>query len=163
MLPTSVLPPDAVTSEPERLRAELATIDGAMARHRQSTLELAELLATRKRIYETMTPRSRRGGAPGRAGGGKSPRGESDGAPVRSHAADASSRMGLSERSVRQLVQIAEGIPAPLRDVIRGTPLARRQRLLLEVARARRDPEAQQRRVAAALSEPRRPSREDTG
>ena len=71
--------------------------------------------------------------------------------------------MGLSERSVRQLVQIAEGIPAPLRDVIRGTPLARRQRLLLEVARARRDPEAQQRRVAAALSEPRRPSREDTG
>ena len=70
MLPTSVLPPDAVPSEPARLRAELATIDGAMARHRQSTLELAELLATRKRIYETMTPRSRRGGAPGRAGGG---------------------------------------------------------------------------------------------
>jgi hypothetical protein len=151
VLPTSVLSPDAVASEPERLRAELATIDATIAGPRQSTLDRAELLAVRKRIYETMTPRSRRGGAPGRAGGGKSPRRESDGSPVRSHAADVSSRTGLSERSIRQLVQIAEGIPAPLRDLIRGTPLERRQRLLLEVARARRDPEEQRRRLAAAL------------
>jgi ParB family transcriptional regulator, chromosome partitioning protein len=153
VLSTIAPEPAAATAELDRLRTELAVIDGTMVRHRHrpSTLERAELLAARKRIYETMHPSSRRGGAPGRAGGGKSPRSEDDGAPVRSHAADASSCTGLSERSVRQLVQIAEGIPAPLRDLIRDTPLARHQRLLLEVARARRDPVEQRRRITAAL------------
>jgi hypothetical protein len=154
VLSTSVLPTDALASEPERLRAELATIDERITQHPQTTLERAELLAARKRVYETMTPRSRRGGAPGRAGGGKSPRRVEDGPRVLSHAADVSSRTGLSERSIRQLVQIAEGIPASLRELIRDTPLARRQRLLVQVARARRDPEEQRRRVAAALSQP---------
>ena len=74
--------------------------------------------------------------------------------PVCSHAADAAARTGLSERSVRQLVQIAEGIPQALRDLIRDTPVARRQRLLLGVARAHRDPEEQHRRVGAALTPP---------
>jgi ParB family transcriptional regulator, chromosome partitioning protein len=153
VLPTSVRSTDAVAPDLEHLRAELASIDETITGNPHSTLERAELLAARKRIYETMTPGSRRGGAPGRAGGGKSPRREADGSPVRSHAADVASRTGLSERSIRQLVQIAEGIPAPLRELIRGTPLAGRQRLLVEVARARRDPEEQRRRVAAALTQ----------
>lgn len=153
VLPTIALPMDAVAPDWERLRAELASLDEAIAQHPHTTLERAELLAARKRIYETMTPGSRRGGAPGRAGGGKAPRRQADGSPVLSHAADVSSRTGLSERSIRQLVQIAEGIPAPLRELIRGTPLAARQRLLVEVARARRDPEEQQRRVTVALNQ----------
>lgn len=154
MLSTSALSTDAVASHAERLRAELATLDDCITQPSHTTLERAELLAARKRVYETMTPRSRRGGAPGRAGGGKSPRREEDGPPVLSHAADVASRTGLSERSIRQLIQIAEGIPAPLRELIRDTPLAGRQRLLVQVARARRDPEEQRRRVTAALSQP---------
>jgi ParB family chromosome partitioning protein len=140
--------------ELDRLRGELAAIDGDIVDPRPNTLRRAELLAERKRLYETLHPSSRHGGAPGRAGGGKAPRRQGEFAPVRSHAADAATRTGLSERSVRQLVQIAEDIPQPLRDLIRDTPVARRQRLLLELARARHDPEEQRRRVGAALTTP---------
>ncbi|MEA2671512.1 MAG: ParB family transcriptional regulator, chromosome partitioning protein [Chloroflexota bacterium] len=138
--------------EPERLRAELTAIDGTIVAIEPSTLRRAELLAARKRVYETLHPGSRHGGAPGRAGGGKARRSEEGQPPIRSHAADAAIRTGLSERTVRQLVQIAEDIPAPLRDLIRDTPLALRQRQLLEIARAYRDPEEQRRRAGAALT-----------
>lgn len=143
---------DTVTAsvEPDRLRAEIAAIDEDIADARPTTLRRAELLAARKRAYETLHPGSRHGGAPGRAGGGKAPRP----LPLRSHAADAATLTGLSERSVRQLVQIAEDIPEELRDLIRDTPLARRQRLLVEVARAHRDPEEQLRRLGAVLRAP---------
>ena len=138
--------------ELERLRAELTAIDGSIVAIEPSTLRRAELLAARKRVYEMLHPGSRHGGAPGRAGGGKARRSEEGQPPIRSHAADAATRTGLSERTVRQLVQIAEDIPAPLRDLIRDTPLALRQRQLLEIARACRDPEEQRRRLGAALT-----------
>jgi ParB family chromosome partitioning protein len=141
-------PPDEFGERP----VELALIDESLIDPDSNTLRRAELLAARKRVYETIHPSSRHGGAPGRAGGGKRPRGEGTSGAVRSHAADAAMRTGLSERSIRQLVQIARGIPEPLRDLIRDTPLATRQRVLLEVARARRDPEEQRRRVGAALA-----------
>ena len=144
-------PREAVLVEREMLRTELAALDESIGDRRPSALLRAELLAARKRVYETLHPGSRHGGAPGRAGGGKAPRSQRTSAPVRSHAADAALRTGLSERSIRQLIQIAEGIPASLRDLIRDTPLARRQRALLEVARAHRDPEEQRRRVRTAL------------
>lgn len=143
---------EARLDEVERLRAELTAIDGDIVDPGPSTLRRAELLAARKRVYEMLHPGSRHGGAPGRAGGGKARRSEEGQPPIRSHAADAATRTGLSERSVRQLVQIAEDIPGPLRDLIRGTPLARRQRQLLEIARAHRDPEEQRRRLGAALT-----------
>jgi ParB family chromosome partitioning protein len=143
---------DSRLAEVDRLRAEIAAIDDDIAGGRPTTLQRAELLAARKRVYETLHPSSRHGGAPGRAGGGKAPRPQGPFPPVRSHAADAASRTGLSERSVRQLVQIAEDIPAALRDLVRDTPVARRQRVLLEVARAHRDPEEQRRRLGAVLT-----------
>jgi len=142
---------DPRISERDRLREELAAIDDRIVDPRPSTLRRAELLAARKRVYETLHPSSRHGGAPGRAGGGKAPRPLVP-FPVCSHAADAASRTGLSERSVRQLVQIAEDIPQTLRDLIRDTPMAQRQRALLEVARAHRDPDEQRRRLGAALT-----------
>jgi hypothetical protein len=64
---------------------------------------------------------------------------------------------GINDRALRTLeqaellVQIAEDIPGPLRDLIRDTPLASHQRLLLEVARAHRDPEERRRRADAAI------------
>jgi len=142
---------EAQAVEHDMLRTELAALDESIRDRRPSALLRAELLAARKRVYETLHPSSRHGGAPGRAGGGKAPRNQRSSPPVRSHAADAALRTGLSERSIRQLVQIAEGIPASLRDLIRDTPLARRQRVLLQVARARRDPAEQHRRVRVAL------------
>ena len=141
-------------NEFEHLQGELATIDGEIVDPELDTLRRAELLAARKRLYETLHPSSRHGGAPGRAGGGKMPRRQEGTQPICSHAADAASRTGLSARTVRQLVQIAEDIPQALRDIIRDTPLAGCQRRLLDVARAHRDPEEQQRRVGDALPPP---------
>jgi hypothetical protein len=69
--------------EPERLRAELTAIDGSIVAIEPSTLRRAELLATRKRVYETLHPASRHGGAPGRAGGGKARRSEEGQPPGR--------------------------------------------------------------------------------
>jgi hypothetical protein len=135
----------------ERPSVELAILDERLVDPEATTLGRAELLAARKHLYETLHPSSRHGGAPGRAGGGKRPRCAGTSPPVRSHAADAASRTGLSERSIRQLVQIAENIPEPLRDLIRETPLASHQRALVHVARARRDAEEQRRRIGAAL------------
>lgn len=151
-LPRQWLDTDTALEEPERCTVELAAIDEWLIDPRCSTLQRAELLSARKSVYETLHPGSRHGGAPGRAGGGKRPRGEGMSPAVRSHAADAAIRTGLSERSVRQLVQIARDIPEPLRDLVRDTPLATRQRELLHVARARRDPEEQRRRLGAALT-----------
>jgi ParB family chromosome partitioning protein len=142
---------EARPSEPEQAVIELTDIDTRLIGFAGSALRRAELLAVRKRVYEALHPGSRHGGAPGRAGGGKTPRAERMGSAVRSHAADAAGRTGLSERSVRQLVQIAEDIPEPMRDLIRDTPLAWRQRALLEVARAFGDPEEQRRRLSTAL------------
>ena len=130
---------------------ELHVIDERLVDGEPNTLRRAEMLAARKRLYEALHPSSRHGGAPGRAGGGKRSRAERSSPPVRSHAADAAARTGMSERSVRQLVQIAEDIPAPLRDLIRDTPLAGCQRVLLHVARACHNPEEQRRRVGVAL------------
>src|ERR1700752_2347960 len=109
------IPPE----EPTTPAAELSVIDERLVDAEPNTLRRAELLAARKRLYETLHPSSRPGGAPGRGGGGKRPRAERSPPPVRSHAADAAARTGMSERSVRQLVQIAEDIPAPLRDLLR--------------------------------------------
>lgn len=134
-----------------RPAVELAVIDERLVDAEPNTLRRAEMFAARKRLYETLHPSSRHGGAPGRAGGGKRPRAERAAAPVRSHAADAAARTGLSERSVRQLVQIANDIPETLRDRIRDTPLAGCQRSLLHVARACHNPEEQRRRLAMAL------------
>ena len=142
-------PPEEFGGSP----VDLTLIDDGLVDPDSNTLRRAELLAARKRVYETVHPSSRHGGAPGRAGGGKRPRREGASGAVRSHAADAATRTGLSERSIRQLVQIAQGIPEPLRELIRDTPLASRQRALLDVARARHDPEEQRRRVGAALAE----------
>ena len=141
------LPPD----EPGRPAVEIEVIDERLVDAEPNTLRRAEMLAARKRLYETLHPSSRHGGAPGRAGGGKRPRAERSSPAVRSHAADAAARTGLSERSVRQLVQIANDIPGPLRDLIRDTPLAGCQRLLLHVARACHNPEEQRRRAGMAL------------
>lgn len=160
MLASNVCPHrglDVETTEDEvqRLRAELVVIDEQILDPRPSMLRRAELLAARKRVYEALHPSSRHGGAPGRAGGGKVARSDAGLMSVRSHAADAAARTGLSARTVRQLVQIAEDIPSWLLDEIRGTHLASHQRQLLEVARACRDPEEQRRRVDAFLKDTR--------
>jgi hypothetical protein len=141
-LPAVVVPLDG-------LRAELAELDENLIRHDLSALERGEALARRKALYEALHPETRpvseRGG-PGRGRSG--PKTNADSAsvfsretveevenPTPSFTADVAARTGQSRRTVQTEVQIAERIPAGLRDSIRGTPLAHRKDDLLKLAR----------------------------
>jgi hypothetical protein len=123
----------------------LAEIDENLIRNELSDLERGEHLAARKGWYEAKHPETvnvnKRGG-PGR--GHKT---TAENATV-SYAADTASKTGLSERTVRQDIQIAESIPADVRDAIRETPLAESKTDLLAMARL---PEATQREVVSTV------------
>lgn len=121
----------------------LAEIDENLVRNDLTDLERAEHLATRKRLYllkhpETANPNVR--GGPGR--GNKT----TEISSAVSFAQDAAEKIGVTDRSIRQDVQIAESIPEDVREALRETPLADSKTDLLDIARL---PEAAQRDVIA--------------
>lgn len=123
----------------------LAEIDENLIRNDLSDLERSEHLAARKGWYEAKHPGSvnpnKRGG-PGR--GNKT---MADSAIV-SYAADTAAKTGVSERTIREDVQIAESIPEDVRDAIRETLLAESKTDLLAIARL---PEAAQREIISTV------------
>jgi hypothetical protein len=79
-------------------------------------LDGAEHLAERKRLDLLKHPETKRGVAPGKAGG------KAKTEMISSFAQDAADRTGVTSRAVRQDVQIAGKIPEDVRDQIRETP-----------------------------------------
>lgn len=100
MIPCSVL-------ELSALDAELAEIDENLCRHELSTLERAECLARRKKLYEAKFPQAKHGGD--RVS--NAARDQVAESAVCSFATDTATRTGTSERTVREDVQIATSIP----------------------------------------------------
>lgn len=68
--PPQPLPAAAQT----RMRAELSSLTAILARGHLDILGECRAIATAKKLYETLYPSAKRGGNPGRAGGGKKPR-----------------------------------------------------------------------------------------
>ncbi len=137
----------AVALPKGKLRNRLAELDENLIREELSTLERAEQLAERKRIYVALHPETRRGVAGGRA------RGSSRGGRKRttdkmSFARSASVRLRVSTRTVERLVAIADALPDDVRRDLKGTPAASRQ---VELQRIADLPERDQRRVAKDL------------
>ncbi len=122
------IPASVVTLSAED--AELAEIDENLVRHELTVLERCEQLLRRKKIYEAKYPETRRGVAGGKARQGSA-------SEIVSFADDAAARMDVTRRTVQQEVQIAQNIPAAVRDAIRGTVLANDKTTLLELSRAR--------------------------
>jgi hypothetical protein len=143
-----------------------ATLDENIVRHELTELERAEMEARRREIYETLYPLARygarrniarveRGGLNQDDAGGEdlaetiSARYESDALnddgnadlppPYTQYAAE---REGVTDRTVRNRLRIAEKLYPEVRDYIRGTPLADDQRGLLRLTRLE-DPELQ--------------------
>ena len=143
----------------DALRAELATLDENIVRYELSELERAEMEARRREIYETLYPLARygarrnivrveRGGLNQDDDGGEdlaeivSARYESDSVnddesadlppPYTQYAAE---REGVTDRTVRNRLRIAEKLHPEVRDYIRGAPLADDQRGLLRLTR----------------------------
>ena len=103
--------------ELDELHAELAEIDENVVRTGLSDLELSELLARRKRIYETLHPETRHGGDR-KSETIKSSICRDD--PVKSFAEDTAEKMGVSPRTVERHVQIAENLTPEAKDVLRN-------------------------------------------
>ncbi len=123
------------------LDAALAEVDENLFRTELTVLERAEYLKRRKELYEAKYPSTKRGGNPGKAGGGKAPRSER----IASFAADTASRSAVSGRTVQQEVQIAERLHSEVKKAIRDLPLANSKVELLRLARM--EPSAQRRVV----------------
>jgi hypothetical protein len=79
-------------------QAELAEIDENLIRAELSPAERAVHIGKRKELYEKIHPETKKGGAPGNAGGGK----KAKTAKLATFARDTATKTGLSQRSVER-------------------------------------------------------------
>jgi len=132
---------DVTVTSLDELAGELVEIDENLIRNELSVLERAEHLQRRRSIHEDLHPET------ARPKGGRRPGNEE---MASSFPDDAAARIGLTPRSVRHDLQIAEGICQEARDLLRPTPVADMKSQLLAVARM--DPEVQV-RVARKMAD----------
>ena len=77
----------------------------------------SKALARRKVIYLTIHPETKRGGTPGRAGGGKNAKVDR----LATFATDAATKTGRSARTVRRLVAIGEKLDEEAAETLADT------------------------------------------
>lgn len=135
----------AVVLSVSEVDAAMAELDENMFRANLTVLERAECLKRRKELYEAKHPETRRGGLPGKPGGGKVAKSES----IASFASDAASKTGSSGRTIQQEVQIAERLHPDVKATIRDHALADSKVELLRLARMEPD---KQRKVVAVVT-----------
>jgi ParB-like chromosome segregation protein Spo0J len=128
------------------VQAAMMEVDENLARVELTALERAEHMARRKQLYETLHPKVKHGGAPGKAGGGTA---KSKDARVASFAADTAQKTGLSQRTVQEDVQIAAKLSPEAKRAVKGTLLAGKKRELLALSRL---PSQEQATVARAVA-----------
>ena len=87
-----------VFDDMEAGQAELAEIDENLIRADLSPAERAMHIGKRKELYEKVHPETKKGGAPGKAGGGK----KAKTAKLATFARDTATKTGLSQRSVER-------------------------------------------------------------
>ena len=138
----------AVVVRLDDLHAELAMIDENLVRRELTVMERGEQLRRRKEIYEAIHPEVKHGGDR-RSSEAVSISSGND-CHLKRFTEDTAEKVGVSERTIRGDVQIAERIPAALREKIRDTPLADRKTDLLELARL--EPDQQERIVERILA-----------
>ena len=130
------------------LDAELAQIDENLIRNELTVLERAEQLKRRKEIYEAKYPESRAGVK--RAIGMHKVLGHNVGDIVSpTFTEDTASKIGVSPRSVRRDVQIAEDLAEEVKEAIRDTDLADNKTELIRLARL---DEEEQKEVAKRIA-----------
>lgn len=130
------------------LDAELAQIDENLIRNELTVLERAEQLKRRKEIYEAKYPESRAGVK--RAIGMHKVLGHNVTDIVSAtFTEDTASKIGVSPRTIRRDVQIAEDLADEVKEVIRDTDLADNKTELLRLARL---DEEEQKEVAKRIA-----------
>ena len=107
-------------SDMDALHTELAEIDENVIRTGLSDLELSELLARRKKIYETLHPSTIARNLPGHASNYESSSDKMTG-EEKPFSQDTAEKMGVSPRTVERHVQIAENLTPETKEILRGT------------------------------------------
>lgn len=137
---------DARFVDMDELQQELAEIDENLVRNELTVLERSEHLARRKEIYEAVHPRTRHGGAAGKAGGGKVVAKDPE---AGSFVEQTSAATGRSRSTIAQEVQIAHRISPEVKVAILGTEVADSKADLIELARM--EPEEQREAIKPVL------------
>lgn len=133
----------------DRLHAELAEIDENVIRTGLSDLELSELLARRKKIYETLHPATIARNLPGHASNYESSNDKLTG-EEKPFSQDTAEKMDVSPRTVERHVQIGENLTPEAKEILRGTDRKITKQNLTKLSRL--EPE-QQRSAAKQLTE----------
>ena len=107
-------------SDMDSLHTELAEIDENVIRTGLSDLELSELLARRKKIYETLHPATIARNLPGHASNYESSSDKLTG-EEKPFSQDTAEKMGVSPRTVERHVQIAENLTPETKEILHGT------------------------------------------
>ena len=107
-------------SDMDALHTELAEIDENVIRTGLSDLELSELLARRKKIYETLHPATIARNLPGHASNYESSSDKLTG-KEKPFSQDTAEKMGVSPRTVERHVQIAENLTPETKEILHGT------------------------------------------
>ena len=107
-------------SDMDALHTELAEIDENVIRTGLSDLELSELLARRKKIYETLHPATIARNLPGHASNYESSSDKLTG-KEKPFSQDTAEKMGVSPRTVERHVQIAEHLTPETKEILHGT------------------------------------------
>lgn len=139
----TVIPASVVALD--EIDAELAEIDENLIRNELTVLQRSEQLLRRRELYLVKHPQTKRGGAPGRAGGGKRAKAEM----ISAFADDAALKIGVTSRTIRHEMQIARGLTDQVKELIRGTALEDNK---VELLRLARKPLEEQRRIIEAVA-----------
>ena len=127
--------------------AELAEIDENLVRNELTELERGRHLGRRRELHEARFPETRN--ANERGGPGRGHKTAVDSTAVLPFTRDASTKLGVSESTVRQSIQIARDLSPDVQDAIRDTPLADRKDDLLKLSRMDAD---EQRDIAERIT-----------
>lgn len=100
------------------LHAELVEIDENLIRTNLSNLELSELLARRKKIYETLHPATIARNEPGHVSNHKSSNDKLS-PEEKPFSQDTAEKLGVSQRTAERQVQIGENLTAEAKEILK--------------------------------------------
>ncbi len=140
---------ECTISDMDELHTELAEIDENVIRTGLSDLELSDLLARRKKIYETLHPATIARNLPGHASNYESLSDKLTG-KEKPFSQDTAEKMGVSPRTVERHVQIGENLTPETKEILRGADTKITKQNLTKLSRL--EPE-QQTEAAKRLTE----------
>ncbi|WP_343252638.1 ParB/RepB/Spo0J family partition protein [Ligaoa zhengdingensis] len=140
---------ECAVCELDGLHAELAEIDENVIRTGLSDLELSELLARRKKIYEALHPATIARNLPGHASNYESSSDKLTG-KEKPFSQDTAEKMGVSPRTVERHIQIGENLTPETKEILRSADTKITKQNLTKLSRL--EPE-QQTEAAKRLTE----------